>query len=106
MRELDRAIELNGKSVSARVLRGKLLLEGGHPREALTDLNVARRLEPEPARDSRNATYYLARLRILLWERKTRRSDLFAQLNAQFSSGNPDTLSGISARRMNAALHP
>jgi tetratricopeptide (TPR) repeat protein len=105
MRELDRAIELNGKSVSARVLRGKLLLEGGHPREALTDLNVARRLEPEPARDSRNATYYLARAYLALGK-KDQAKDLFAQLNAQFSSSNPDTLSGLSARRVNAALHP
>jgi hypothetical protein len=38
--------------------------------------------------------------------KKDQAKDLFAQLNAQFSSGNPDTLSGLSARRMNAALHP
>jgi len=30
MDELDRAIELNSNSVSARSLRGKLLLDSGH----------------------------------------------------------------------------
>jgi len=36
--ELNRAIEIDAKSVSARTLRGKLLLQGGHPREAVADL--------------------------------------------------------------------
>jgi len=45
--ELNRAIELNPKSVSARTLRGKMLLEAGHSQDALLDLRVARELEPQ-----------------------------------------------------------
>ncbi|MGC2656625.1 MAG: tetratricopeptide repeat protein [Bryobacteraceae bacterium] len=103
--ELNRAIELNPKSVSARTLRGKMLLEAGHPRDALLDLRVARDLAPNPERDSRNATYLLARTYVALGKRDQANA-LFAQLSSQFISNNLDTLNELGDRRMKAVLHP
>jgi tetratricopeptide (TPR) repeat protein len=103
--ELNRAIELNPKSVSARTLRGKMLLEAGHPQDALIDLRVARELEPNPERDSRSATYFLARTYMALGKRDEAKA-LFAQLSSQFSSNNLDTLNELGDRRMKAVLHP
>ena len=103
--ELNRAIELNPKSVSARTLRGKMLLEAGHPQDALLDLRVARELAPNPERDSRSATYFLARTYMALGKRDQANA-LFAQLSSQFSSNNLDTLNELGDRRMKAALHP
>jgi tetratricopeptide (TPR) repeat protein len=103
--ELNRAIELNPKSVSARTLRGKMLLEAGHPQDALVDLRVARELAPNPERDSRNATYLLARTYMALGKRD-QANTLFAQLSSQFSSNNLDTLNELGDRRMKAVLHP
>jgi tetratricopeptide (TPR) repeat protein len=103
--ELNRAIELNPKSVSARILRGKMLLEAGHPRDALVDLRIARELEPNPERDSRNATYLLARTYMALGKRDEAKA-LFAQLSSQFSANSSDTLNELGDRRMKAALHP
>jgi Flp pilus assembly protein TadD len=103
--ELNRAIELNPKSVSARTLRGKMLLEAGHPQDAVLDLRVARELEPNPERDSRSATYFLARTYMALGKRDEAKA-LFAQLSSQFSSNNSDTLNELGDRRMKAVLHP
>jgi tetratricopeptide (TPR) repeat protein len=103
--ELNRAIELNPKSVSARTLRGKMLLEAGRPRDALLDLRVARDLAPNPERDSRNATYLLARTYVALGKRDQANA-LFAQLSSQFISNNLDTLNELGDRRMKAVLHP
>ena len=103
--ELNRAIELNPKSVSARTLRGKMLLEAGHPQDALVDLRAARELAPNPERDSRNATYLLARTYMALGKRDEAKA-LFAQLSSQFSSNNSDTLNELGDRRVNAVLHP
>jgi tetratricopeptide (TPR) repeat protein len=55
--ELNRAIALNGNSVQARTLRGKLLLESGQVKEAFADLSLAHQLAPA----SRSAAYNLAR---------------------------------------------
>jgi tetratricopeptide (TPR) repeat protein len=103
--ELNRAIELNPKSVSARTLRGKMLLEAGHPQDALIDLRAARELAPNPERDSRNAIYFLARTYMALGKRDQANA-LFAQLSSQFSSNNLDTLNELGDRRMKAVLHP
>jgi tetratricopeptide (TPR) repeat protein len=103
--ELNRAIELNPKSVSARTLRGKMLLEAGQPQDAVLDLRVARELEPNPERDSRSATYFLARSYMALGKRDEAKA-LFAQLSSQFSSNNLDTLNELGDRRMKAVLHP
>ena len=45
--ELNRAIEINSRSVSARSLRGKLLLEEGHPKQAVADLKLALQIDPD-----------------------------------------------------------
>jgi tetratricopeptide (TPR) repeat protein len=103
--ELNRAIELNPKSVSARTLRGKMLLEAGHPQDALIDLRVARELAPNPERDSRNATYLLARTYMALGKRD-QANTLFAQVSSQFILNNLDTLNELGDRRMKAVLHP
>jgi tetratricopeptide (TPR) repeat protein len=103
--ELNRAIELNPKSVSARTLRGKMLLEAGRPQDALVDLRLARELAPNPERDSRNATYLLARTYMALGKRD-QANTLFAQLSSQFISNNLDTLNSLGDRRMKAVLHP
>jgi tetratricopeptide (TPR) repeat protein len=103
--ELNRAIELNPKSVSARTLRGKMLLEAGRPQDALLDLRAARELAPNPERDSRNATYLLARTYVALGKRDQANA-LFAQLSSHFISNNLDTLNELGDRRMKAVLHP
>jgi tetratricopeptide (TPR) repeat protein len=102
--ELDRAIQINPNSVSARVLRGQRLLASGRPRDALTDLKIARELEPNPQRDARNATYLLARAYVAVGKQEEARV-LFAQLSPQFSSDKADTLNRLSDHKMRAALH-
>src|SRR5262249_27725994 len=57
MRERDQAIALNPNSVSARNLRGRLLLDAGRVKEAAEDLEQAHRYDPT----SRSAAYNLAR---------------------------------------------
>ena len=94
--ELNRAIEIDARSVSARTLRGKLLLQGGHPREAVADLRLARKMAPE----SRSALYNLARAYSVLGKAEEAKS-LFAQLSAT----TPDVLSELSDRRLKSALN-
>lgn len=55
--ELDQAISLNPRSVSARTLRGKLWLQEDHPKSAVVDLQLAHRIDPT----SHSAAYNLAR---------------------------------------------
>jgi tetratricopeptide (TPR) repeat protein len=95
--ELNRAIEIDTKSVSARTLRGKLLLQGGYPREAVADLRLAHKMAP----DSRSALYNLARAYSALGKAEEAKP-LFAQLNAK----TPDVLSELSDRRLKTALNP
>jgi tetratricopeptide (TPR) repeat protein len=102
--ELDRAIQLNPNSVSARVLRGERLLASGRPQDALIDLKIARELEPNRQRDARNATYLLARAYVAVGKREQAKV-LFAQLSRQFSSGKADSLNRLSDHKMQAALH-
>jgi len=94
--ELNRAIEIDAKSVSARTLRGKLLLQGGHPREAAADLRLAHEIAPK----SRSAIYNLARAYSALGKEEEAKS-LFAQLSAK----TPDVLSELSERRLKTALN-
>jgi len=94
--ELNRAIEIDAKSVSARTLRGKLLLQGGHPREAVADLRLAHTMAP----DSRSALYNLARAYSALGKAEEAKS-LFSQLNAT----TPDVLSELSDRKLKSELN-
>jgi tetratricopeptide (TPR) repeat protein len=102
--ELDRAVQLNLNSVSARVLRGERLLASGRPQDALIDLKIARELQPNPQRDARNATYLLARAYLAVGKREEAKV-LFAQLSPQFSSDKADSLNRLSDHKMQAALH-
>ncbi len=93
--ELNRAIEINSRSVSARSLRGKLLLEEGHPKQAVADLKLALQIDP----DSRSAVYNLARAYSALGKTAEAKS-LFKQL----STHNTDSLNELSERRLKEAL--
>jgi tetratricopeptide (TPR) repeat protein len=95
VRELDVAVELNPDSVSARTLRGKLLLEAGRPNEAMTDLEIATRRDPE----SRAALYNLARA-----YRAVGKTSEAQTLFRQFRTQTADTLTEFSDRRLNEAL--
>jgi tetratricopeptide (TPR) repeat protein len=95
LHELDRAIELNSNSVSARTLRGKLLLEAGHSKDAVADLEMASRRDP----DSRAALYNLARAYQTVG-RTSEAQALFKQYRSQ--SANP--LNEFSDTRLNEAL--
>lgn len=95
LKELDRAIDLNKRSVAARSLRGKLLLESGHPKQASEDLELARQQDPQ----SRAALYNLARA----YQAEGRTADaraLFRQLRSQ----SADALNEITDMRLNDAL--
>lgn len=103
--ELNKAIELNPHSVSARVLRGSTLLRAGRPQEALIDLKIARDLDHTPQRDTRNTNYLLGRAYVALGRRDEAKA-LFAQAGDQFSSNTTDTLNQLSREKIRAALHP
>ena len=102
--ELDQAIQLDPKSVSARALRGSTLLEAGRPQDALVDLKIAQTLDPNPRSDTRNTTYLLGRVYIALGKRDEAKA-LFAQLGPQFSANKTDALNQLSEQKMRVALH-
>ena len=93
--ELNRAIESNSRSVSARSMRGKLLLEEGNPKQAVADLKLALQIDP----DSRSAVYNLARAYSALGKTAEAKS-LFKRL----STHNTDSLNELSERRLKEAL--
>ena len=95
LHELDRAINLNANSVSARTLRGKLVLDGGRASEALPDLELANRLDP----DSRAVLYNLARAYRALG-RDSEAQSLFRKLQAQTA----DTFNEFTDTRLNDVL--
>lgn len=95
MAELNRAIEFDGNSVSARTLRGKLLLERGDAKGAVADLEFARQHDPE----SRGASYNLARAYRALGKEEQARA-LFQQLRGQTA----DALKTMSDQKLSDAL--
>jgi tetratricopeptide (TPR) repeat protein len=103
--ELDRAIQLNPKSVPARILRGQTLLAARRPQDAVVDLKIARDLDPDPQRDTSNTTYLLGRAYIALGKRDQANA-LFAQLGHQFAPNKTDTLNRLGDQKIQAALHP
>jgi tetratricopeptide (TPR) repeat protein len=103
--ELNRAIQLNPQSASARTLRGQRLLESGHPREAVVDLKIVRKIEPGSVRDTRNATYLLARAYLALGMRDEAKA-LFDQVGSRFSPASAEALNQLSDQKMRIALHP
>ncbi len=95
--ELNKAIALNADSVSARTLRGKLLLESGQAQLALADLEFAAKEDPE----YRSASYNLARAYRAVG-RNTEAQQVFARIHDQSSS----TVSETGNRRLTDALAP
>ncbi len=93
--ELNRAIELDDNSVSARTLRGKLLLEKGDAKGAVADLEFARHHDPE----SRGASYNLARAYRALGKEDQARA-LFQQLRGQTA----DALKTMSDQKLSDTL--
>jgi predicted Zn-dependent protease len=96
MTELDRAIELNSRSVSARTLRGKLLLESGKPGQAVDDLELAHKVDPT----SRSALYNLARADAAIGK-----TDEAKSLFKQMSSQTEDSLGELSDQKVKRALN-
>ncbi|HEV2992227.1 MAG TPA: tetratricopeptide repeat protein [Candidatus Angelobacter sp.] len=80
LNELNRAIELNKKNVSARTMRGRVLLDQHHLQEAIADLEVAHQADPA----SHSAAYALARAYTAVG-RKDEAKALFAHLSGQVS---------------------
>ncbi len=93
--ELNQAIQINGRSVSARTLRGKLQLQSGNARQAVGDLELAHQIDPT----SRSALYNLARADSALGKTEEAKS-LLKQLNSQ----TPDALGELSDQRLKKAL--
>lgn len=93
--ELNRAIKLDDNSVSARTLRGKLLLEKGDAKEAVPDLEFANHHDP----DLRGASYNLARAYRALGKEDQARA-LFQQLRGQTA----DALKTMSDQKLSDAL--
>jgi Flp pilus assembly protein TadD len=93
--QLNRAIELNSNSVSARTLRGKLLLDAGQEKEAIVDLQLANRLDAT----SRSAAYNLARA-----YRAQGRTAASQALFDRLRSETGDTLTELGDKRLNQAL--
>ena len=93
--QLNRAIELDSNSVSARTLRGKLLLEAGQAKEAVVDLELASRLDPT----SRSAAYNLARA-----YRAEGKTEEARSLFSRFRTETGDTLTELGDKRLNQAL--
>ncbi len=95
MDSLNRAIELNANSVSARTLRGKLFLEQGKISQALTDLQMANRLDAS----SRSAAYNLARA--YQAQGKTAEAKLLFE---QIKNDSGNTATEFGDKRLNEAL--
>jgi tetratricopeptide (TPR) repeat protein len=93
--QLNRAIELNSNSVSARTLRGRLWLESGRLKEAVADLQLAHRLDD----GSRNAAYNLARA-YRAEGRTIEAESLFKHLRSETTN----TLTEFGDKRLNQAL--
>jgi tetratricopeptide (TPR) repeat protein len=103
--ELDQAIQLNPKSIPARVLRGQTLLKTGRAQDAVVDLKIARDLDPNPQRDTSNVTYLLGRAYAALGKQDQAKA-LFVQLGHQFGPNQTDTLNQLGDQKIRAALHP
>ncbi|HEX7362693.1 MAG TPA: tetratricopeptide repeat protein [Bryobacteraceae bacterium] len=93
--ELNRAIKLNKNSVPARTLRGRLFLQAGHPKQAITDLETAIRDDP----DSTSAVYNLARA-----YRAVGKSQEAKALFKKVRKSNSTSIDELSERRLTEAL--
>ncbi len=94
-KELDRAIALNRRSVSALSLRGKLLMEQHHLKAAVADLELAHSIDP----DSHSATYNLARA----YFASGRREEADA-LNRKLAKQTADAVGELTDRKLKSTL--
>lgn len=93
--ELDKAIQLNGNSVPARTLRGKLLLESQNPQKAIEDLEIAHNIDPS----MRSATYNLARAYFAVGK-----LDQAKELYSEMQTKATDTVNELSDQRIRQVL--
>jgi tetratricopeptide (TPR) repeat protein len=95
MNHLDQALALNPNCVSARNLRGRLLLDAGKTKKGAEDLEIAYQQDPS----SRSAAYNLARAYRTLG--RVRESE---SLFMQFRGQGGDAITELGDRRLAAAL--
>jgi tetratricopeptide (TPR) repeat protein len=93
--ELNQAVQIDSRSVSARTLRGKLRLQSGNIKQAFDDLELAHQIDPT----SRSALYNLARTDSALGKTEEAKS-LLKELNNQ----TPDALGELTDQRLKKAL--
>ena len=92
---MNKAIELDPRSVPARTLRGKLFLEEGAPQRAVRDLEIAHKADPA----MRSAAYNLARAYFAVGQR-----DQARQLYQQLQTQTTDAVKELSDQRMKQVL--
>lgn len=92
---VNRAVQLNSKSVQALALRGRLLLDANRPKAALRDLAAAHHLDPS----SHDATYNLARCYSALGKREEA-----ARLYRNLSPHSEDSVTQLSKKKAKKAL--
>lgn len=93
--QLNQAIDLSANSVAARTLRGKLLLDSGHPEAAIRDLELAHLRDPH----SQPALYNLARA-----YRADGRTAAAAALFREYRAASRDASSEMTDARLSQAL--
>jgi tetratricopeptide (TPR) repeat protein len=104
LRELNRAIALNPRNISARTMRGRMLLEQHHAQEAVADLELAHQVDP----NSHSATYALARAYSAVG-RKDEAKALFSSLSGQVSQDlvnqrNMEITDALNERKLKQVL--
>ncbi len=95
LRELDRAIEIDRRSVPALVLRAKLKLHAGLAAQAILDLELARQVEPE----SRSVLYNLGKA-----YRQSKREMEARRLFEKIQHENTDSIAETSRKKLDKIL--
>ena len=93
--ELNQAIAINPRQVQALSLRGKLHLQQRNLKEAVSDLELAHKIDPA----SPSATYNLARAYFALGK-----TEEATTLSKQFVSSNADGVSELSEQKLKNTL--
>jgi tetratricopeptide (TPR) repeat protein len=95
MIELNRSIAMNPRQVQALSLRGKLRLQQHDLKGALSDLELAHRIDP----DSPSATYNLARAYFALGK-----TEEASSLSKQLAAPGSDAIGELSDQKLKSAL--
>ena len=93
--ELNRAIAINPRQVQALSLRGKLKLQEHDPKDAVSDLELAHKIDPA----SPSATYNLARAYFALGK-----TEEATTLSKQFVSSDVDGVGELGDQRLKNTL--